>query len=127
MSHISFYILASGCTRKKGKKVIQQRQCDALGNVLLRNFGPWHSGGCYFDMTTHLNIGGYTPKHLASMEHRYFFIYYNYNKDIHSIRQVGLMLWLIGACPYSGFCGSAHSLKMRIKGFEQRPFCWTNN
>lgn len=55
-----------------GKKAIQPRQCIALGNVLHRNFGSWHSGGCHFDMSTYLNINGYTPRCLASMEHRYF-------------------------------------------------------
>lgn len=32
-----------------GKKACQQKQHDALGNVLLGNLGSWHSCGCYFD------------------------------------------------------------------------------
>lgn len=32
-----------------GKKASRQRQCDALGNVLLRNLDVLHSCGRYFD------------------------------------------------------------------------------
>lgn len=32
------------------KKASRQRQCDALGNVQLRNLGSYHPCECYFDM-----------------------------------------------------------------------------
>ena len=45
-------ILGKRSTRMHyGKKASWQRQCDALGNVLLGNLGSCHSPcGCYFDM-----------------------------------------------------------------------------
>ncbi|XP_053084513.1 endoplasmic reticulum protein SC65 isoform X3 [Pangasianodon hypophthalmus] len=47
-----------------GKKTSWQRQCDALGNVLLGNLESWHSCGCYFD-TDHL------PKHCLDQVHSF--------------------------------------------------------
>ncbi|KAK3518097.1 hypothetical protein QTP70_033324, partial [Hemibagrus guttatus] len=58
-NHVFFYMDGCACasltwgthgTRMHyGKKASRQRQCHALGNVLLGNLGSCHPCGCYFD------------------------------------------------------------------------------
>ena len=79
MNHVFFYIMSmaglltwgtNGTRMHYEKKTNQQKQCDALGNVLLGNLGSCHPYGCYSD-TYHL------PKHCC--------------------RQYSLMMWPLSA------------------------------